>query len=98
MIRKAYMADLDRIAEIYNEIHDEIEAGRAKIGWIRGVYPTRDTALDSIRRREMYVLEDGGVITAAARINQFQGPEYDEAVWSFDADPDSVLVLHTLVV
>ena len=98
MIRKAYMDDLDRIEEIYNEIHTEIEEGRARIGWIRGVYPTRSDAEESIRRREMFVLEESGRVVAAGRINQYQGPEYDGAVWSFDADPDDVMVLHTLVV
>lgn len=98
MFRPARMEDLDRIEEIYNEIHDEIEAGRASIGWIRGVYPTRQTAELSIRRNEMFVLEQDGEIAAAARINQVQGPEYDAAVWSFDAAPEQVMVLHTLVV
>lgn len=97
-VRPARMADLDRIEEIYDEIHGEIEAGRASIGWIRGVYPTRQTAEASIGRGEMFVLEDGGVIAAAGRINQVQGPEYDGATWSFDAAPDQVMVLHTLVV
>lgn len=98
MIRIATLADLDRIEEIYNEIHTEIEEGRAVIGWIRGVYPARDIADTSIRLREMYVLEDGGKIVACGRINRYQGPEYADAKWSFDADDDSVLVLHTLVV
>lgn len=98
MIRKATMQDLDRIEEIYNEIHTEIEEGRARIGWTRNVYPARDIAEDSIRRRDMFVMEVEGKIVAAGRINQYQGPEYDEAVWSFDADPDEVMVLHTLVV
>ena len=98
MIRIATLADLDRIDEIYNEIHTEIEAGRAVIGWIRGVYPARDIADTSIRLREMYVLEDEGRVVACGRINRYQGPEYNDAVWSFDADDDSVLVLHTLVV
>ena len=98
MIRKANMADLDRIEAIYNEIHAEIEAGRAQIGWTRGIYPTRGVAEDSIRRREMFVMEENGSIVASARINQYQGPEYDDAVWTFDADPDSVMVMHTLTV
>ena len=98
MIRKATLRDLDRIEEIYNEIHTEIEAGRAQIGWTRGVYPTRFDAEDSIRRRDMFVMEQDGEIVAAGRINQYQGPEYDEATWSFEADPDEVMVLHTLVV
>lgn len=98
MIRKANLHDLDRIEEIYNEIHTEIEAGRASVGWTRNIYPTRFDAEDSIRRRDMFVMEEGGKIVAAGRINQYQGPEYDEAVWSFEADPDDVMVLHTLVV
>lgn len=98
MIRKANMADLNRIEEIYNEIHTEIEEGRAQIGWTRGIYPVRDIAEDSIRRREMFVMEKDGMIVASGRINQYQGPEYDNAVWSFDVDPDSVMVLHTLTV
>lgn len=98
MIRIANLADLNRIDEIYNEIHTEIEAGRAVIGWIRGVYPARDIAETSIRLREMYVLEEEGRILACGRINRCQGPEYDDARWSFPANADSVLVLHTLVV
>ena len=97
-IRRATMDDLNSITAIYSEIHDEIAAGRASIGWIRGVYPTRETAEASIQKGDMFVLEDGGSIVAAARINQYQGPEYDDAVWSFEADPEDVMVLHTLVV
>lgn len=98
MFRRAEMGDLDAIAAIYDEIHGEIEAGRASIGWIRGVYPTRATAEAAIQLGDMYVeVEDGGIV-AAARINQHQGPEYDGASWSYDAPPEQVLVLHTLVV
>lgn len=98
MIRRANLHDLDRIEAIYNEIHSEIEAGRMPIRWTRGIYPARDIAEDSIRRREMFVLEFEGEIVASARINQYQGPEYDHATWRFAADPDSVMVLHTLCV
>lgn len=98
MIRIASLSDLDRIEEIYNEIHTEIESGRAVIGWIRGVYPTREAAENSIRLREMYVMEQAGEIVACGRINRYQGPEYNDAGWSFEANPDEVLVLHTLVV
>jgi len=98
MIRLANIHDLDRIEEIYNEIHDEIEAGRAVIGWIRGVYPTRKTAEAAIALGDMYVMEIAGQVVSAARINQYQGPEYDNAAWSFSAAPEDVLVLHTLVV
>ena len=53
MFRKACMDDLDRIAEIYEEIHTEEEAGNVSIGWIRGIYPTEKTAYDSILKGDM---------------------------------------------
>ena len=96
--RSATMRDLDRIAEIYSHIHDEEEAGRATIGWIRSIYPTRATAETAIRKGTMYVEESGGHIVAAAKIDQEQVPEYIGASWSHDAPDDRVLVLHALVV
>lgn len=98
MFRKAVMEDVDRISEIYEEIHMENEAGRMTTGWIRGVYPSRETAEASVRCRDMFVEEDGGRIVAAARINQEQVAEYAEADWQYEAPKSQVMVLHTLVV
>lgn len=55
MFRKATIEDVDRITEIYDEIHTENEAGRMTTGWIRGVYPSRETAEQSVRRGDMFV-------------------------------------------
>lgn len=48
MFRQAVPGDLDQIAAIYDAIHTEEESGRATIGWIRAIYPTRQTAADAI--------------------------------------------------
>ena len=96
--RRAAMRDLDRIEEIYNQIHDEEEAGRATIGWIRKIYPTRATAETAIQKGTMYVEEAHGRIVAAAKIDQEQVPEYADAAWTADAPADQILVLHALVV
>ena len=96
-IRKATAADIDAVEAIYNKILDEEEAGRACVGWQRGVYPTRRTAEESLALGELYVLDDHGV-KAAARINSRQVAEYALAAWEQDAPEDKVLVLHTLVV
>ena len=98
MIRLAGLSDLDAIDAIYRDIHDGEEAGRTTIGWIRSVYPTRATAEASIRAGDMFVMEEAGVIVAAAKINREQVPEYADADWSADAPPERVMVLHTLVV
>lgn len=41
---------------------------------------------------------DGGQVVAAAIINRIQVPVYAEVGWLYHAEPDEVMVLHTLVV
>lgn len=98
MFRKATMNDAAAIAAIYEEIHTAEEAGLARIGWVRGVYPVRKTAEDAIARGEMFVEEAEGRIVAAAKINQSQEEAYAHAPWQYEAPPSEVMVLHTLVV
>lgn len=98
-IRKGTAADIPQIAAIYDRIHDQEEAGRVSIGWVRGVYPTADTARTILDAGELFVLEEDGAVAAAARINQDQVPEYAQAAWACPSAPaDRIMVLHTLVV
>lgn len=98
MFRTASMQDIDRISEIYDEIHQEEEKGNTTIGWIRAIYPTKKTAEESILKGDMFVEEENGQIVAAAKINQEQGSEYPDASWTYDVAENQVMVLHTLVV
>lgn len=97
-IRKAQEQDINAVAEIYEHIHDCEEAGKMTIGWLRGIYPTRKTAEEALSLGDLFVLEDGGSILAAGRINRQQLEEYALARWSIDAPADEIMVLHTLVV
>ena len=97
-IRKAGIEDIDKIEKIYDRIHDEEEAGRTVIGWIRNVYPIRKTAEDSLNRDDLFVMEEDGEILATAIINKIQVPDYAYAEWRNEADDDEIMVLHTLIV
>ncbi len=111
LIRKAMESDLAKIEKIYEKILSQEEAGKTTIGWVRGVYPTLETAWEAWNAGELFVMEagdeksgqkteklTGGTLVAAARINQIQVPEYADATWEYDAPEDQVMVLHTLVV
>ena len=98
MIRKALPIDIPAVARIYDEIHTEEEAGRAAIGWVRNIYPTRKTAETALENGDLYVIEEEGRVVAAARLNQKQEASYAEADWEYDAAEAEVMVLHTLVV
>lgn len=95
---KATSGHIDAIAAIYGRIIDAQEQGRLTVGWQRGVYPTRQTALDALGRGDLFVCVDGGQVVAAAIINRIQVPVYAEVGWLYHAEPDEVMVLHTLVV
>ncbi len=95
---KATSEHIDAIAAIYGRIIDAQEQGRLTVGWQRGVYPTRQTALDALGRGDLFVCVDGGQVAAAAIINRIQVPVYAEVGWFYHAEPDEVMVLHTLVV
>lgn len=97
-IRKSHETDIDQIEEIYGRILAEEESGNTTIGWVRGVYPTRNTAEDSHKRNDLYVMEDESKIVATAIINQIQVPEYRLADWKYQVSDDKIMVLHTLVV
>lgn len=46
MIRKATNSDICGIAEIYQGIFEKEKSGVSTTGWIEGVYPTRQTAVE----------------------------------------------------
>ena len=98
IFRKATHKDISAIADIYEEIHTEEEAGRTTIGWIRGVYPTVKTAEASLLRDDLFMVEDSGALVGAAIINQRQVDVYEGAAWEFPASDSEVMVLHTLVI
>ncbi len=98
MIRLATEKDIKAIAEIYEDIHTDEESGKLSIGWQRGVYPTEQTAADSVAAGDMFVCERDGIIVAAAKINKDQVDVYEGAAWEYPAQDHEVCVLHTLVV
>ncbi|MBQ9268165.1 MAG: GNAT family N-acetyltransferase [Oscillospiraceae bacterium] len=98
MIRRACEADIPSVAAIYDRILSAQDRGILFTGWVRGVYPTKQTAQDALNAGELFVLEEEGSLLAAAKINQQQVNEYVLADWKYDVPEDQIMVLHTLVV
>ena len=97
-IRKALEKDISSVAAVYDAIHTAEEAGKATVGWVRGVYPTEKTAQAAFLRGDLFVLEDDGKITGTAIINQLQCDGYETAAWEYPAADHEIMVLHTLVI
>ena len=98
MIRKAVMADLEKVVCLYEELHDAQEAGKICTNWIRGIYPSRETALAALKRDDLFVLGEDGRIIGSGIINQVQLGIYNEAAWEHEVPADQVCVLHTMMI
>ena len=98
IIRKASEKDISSVAAVYGAIHTAEEAGRATVGWVRGIYPTEHTAQAALLRGDLFVLEDEGKIVGTAIINQIQCDGYEHAAWENPAGEHEIMVLHTLVI
>jgi GNAT superfamily N-acetyltransferase len=98
IIRKAIPKDIDTVALIFEHIIEEEEKGNSTTGWLRGVYPTRNTAIAALEQEDLFVMEEDGEIVAAMRLNKEQAPAYKNCQWEYPAEEDQVMVMHTLVV
>ena len=97
-IRKADLTDIDAIANIYSKVHTAEEKGELTIGWQRGIYPERITAQAGVERGDIFVMEDNGRILGSAILNKQQVDVYSTGSWQYEADDESIMVMHTLVI
>lgn len=98
-IQKGSFEHISQIVRIFEHILDREEQGLSTTGWIRGIYPTRQTALEALEAEELFVMLEDEAVAAAARINRIQMPGYESASWKYpDAPEGQIMVLHTLVV
>ena len=98
MIRKAAAADLPQIGAIYEAIFDREDQGPVYTNWLRGTYPTVDSARQVLETGTLYVGEEDGVLWGVVNLNGIQLPEYDKIPWSLPAEREEVGVIHTLCI
>ena len=96
MIRKAVKSDLDAVVNIYDEIHQAEEEGIISVGWIRGIYPVKETAEEALKRDDLFVIEKDGIVLGSGVINKLQVDVYRKAKWEREAEDEKVL--HTLTI
>lgn len=98
VIRKARETDISGVVKIYEKIHAWEQDGRMQIGWLPGVYPVERTAVDALKRQDLFVMEEDGLVVASAIINQNQVEAYRDGSWQFQVRGEEIMVLHTLTV
>lgn len=98
LIEKGTIDDIDELERLYDDLNDYLSANTHYPGWIKGIYPIRETAEKAIEEGSLYVLKKGNVIAGSVVLNHEPETAYEGAEWSIDVDYDKILVIRTLVV
>ena len=98
MIRKGNTSDIDELGDFYDTLNDYLVKTTNYPGWIKGVYPVRQTAEDAIKEDSLYVLTKGNSIAGSVILNHTPEKAYCQAEWSIKTGYDEIMVVRTLVV
>jgi len=97
-INMGTMDDLDVLEEIYNKLNDFLQQGINYPGWLKGIYPVRETAKAGILEKSLFTLKAGDRIAGSLILNHEQEEAYNQVCWGMEANESQVIVIHTLVV
>lgn len=97
LIRKGTLLDIHELENLYNVLNDYLEANINYPGWIKHVYPTKETATEGIKEDNLFVIEIDDKIAGSIILNNKPEAAYYQAQWRIKADYEDIIVIHTLV-
>ncbi len=97
-IIKANAIDIDRVEQLYHEVIDYLDGSCNYPGWKKGVYPTRETAMEACLEGTLYVALDGDRTAGSIIVNQKPEPLYTQAKWNREYESKDCYVIHTFAV
>lgn len=95
---KGTVDDINELALLYDTLHDYLEQTTNYPGWIKGIYPIRETAETGIKNDHLFVLKARGEIAASVILSHEPETAYSKAIWRINTSYDNIIVIHTLVV
>lgn len=95
---KATNADIDEIEALYESVHSYCETNKNYPGWVRDLYPTRETAEDALLANTLFVVKMAGTIVATFILSHDPEPGYGDIAWGSEDDYSKIFVVHTLAV
>lgn len=97
-VEKGTIDDISELEMLYDQLNDYLSANTNYPGWIKGIYPIRETAEKAIDEGSLYILKKGYIIVGSIILNHEPEEAYKGAEWGIDVAYDKILVIHTLVV
>ena len=76
--------DIDELEQLYNDLNDYLAKGVNYPGWIKGIYPVRQNAIDEVKNNNLYVAKHNGKIIGSIILSNEPEPEYYNAKCGFE--------------
>ena len=77
-VRIAEEKDVERVAMLYEKLHDYLETHENHPRWIRGIYPTKVNAQEGFEKGWLYVAEIDGQLAGSVIYLHEQGEVYNQ--------------------
>ena len=97
-IELGQVKDIDELENLYNILNDYLESGVNYPGWKKGVYPTREDAIEGIKNGNLFIAKFNRIIVGSLILNHKPETAYYNAKWEVEFDYSDVFVIHTFVV
>lgn len=98
LIEKGTVNDIDQLEALYNDLNDYLQSGTNYPGWLKGIYPNRETAVRGIQEDSLFVLRMNKEIAGSVILNHEPEAAYNQVEWGVEGDYKDIIVIHTLVV
>ena len=97
IIEKGTPDNYNELEVLYDSLNDYLSETVNYPGWIKGIYPVRETAEVGIKEGALFVLKIKGVIAGSIILNHTPEEAYKGVRWNIEVDDREVLVVRTLV-
>ena len=76
LIEKGTKYHIDQLEQLYDDLNDFLENSINYPGWIKGIYPTREDAVNGIANDNLYVAKAEGKIVGSMILSHEPEPAY----------------------
>lgn len=90
--------DIEDVSTLYDELNDYLASTTNYPGWRKGIYPTRQDAIDGVRDNTLFIAKADNSTVGSVILNHKPEKGYDSADWLITAAYDDIIIIHTLAV
>ena len=98
IIEPGSLNDVDELEQLYDELNDYLSATVNYPGWIKGIYPIRENALNGVKNNTLFVLRHDGRIAGSVVLDHQPEEAYEGVKWQTEVGYDKIFVIRTFVV